>query len=59
MLKKGQKEVFEMYVLDGLTHKEIGKITKCAKGNSQSQLSRGRSKLRSILKKMNYELSFS
>lgn len=48
-LPKGYKDVFKMYVLDGLSHQEIAKILNIAPHSSSSQLARARGMLRNIL----------
>ena len=45
-LPTGYKLVFNMYVLEGMTHKEIAEILGCSLGTSKSQLSKARKYLR-------------
>ena len=48
-LPKGHREVFKLAVLDGLSHKEIGRMLGIAPHSSSSQLSRAKKMLRQLL----------
>ncbi len=48
-LPKGNREVFKLSVLDGLAHKEIGKLLGIAPHSSSSQLFRAKKMLRTML----------
>lgn len=48
-LPTGYKLVFNMYVLEGMTHKEIAESLGCSLGTSKSQLSKARKYLRTKL----------
>jgi RNA polymerase sigma factor (sigma-70 family) len=49
-LSPGYKAVFNMYVIEGYSHKDIGEILKISEGTSKSQLARAKSILQKILK---------
>ena len=49
-LPKGNREVFKLSVLDGLSHKEIGKLLGIAPHSSSSQLFRAKKMLRTMLR---------
>ena len=51
-LPVGYRTVFNLYAIEGYTHKEIAEMLNISEGNSKSQLSRARSWLRERLKKM-------
>ena len=54
-LSPAYRTVFNLHVIDGLTHEEIGKQLGISAGTSKSNLSKAREHLRSMLeKKMNY-----
>lgn len=48
-LPNGHREVFKLAVLDGLSHKEIGRLLGIAPHSSSSQLSRAKKLLRTML----------
>lgn len=48
-LPERSREVFKLFVLDGLSHKEIGKLLDIAPHSSSSQLFRAKKMLRTIL----------
>ena len=50
-LSPGYRTVFNMYVIEGYTHKEIGDILGISEGTSKSQLSRAKVILQDMLKK--------
>jgi RNA polymerase sigma factor (sigma-70 family) len=50
-LSPSYRAVFNMYVIDGYTHKEIGERLKITEGASKSNLSKARERLRQLLKK--------
>lgn len=55
-LPKGYKTVFNMYVIEGYTHKEIGEKLNISAGTSKSQLNRARKLLQKKLEEIrNYE----
>jgi RNA polymerase sigma-70 factor (ECF subfamily) len=49
-LPDGYRTVFNMYVIEGFSHKEIGAQLKISEQTSKSQLSRAKAYLREILK---------
>jgi len=54
-LSPAYKAVFNLHVIEGLSHEEIGKLLGISVGTSKSNLSKAREHLRTILeKKMNY-----
>ena len=55
-LPEGNREVFKLSVLDGLSHKEIGELLGINPHSSSSQLSRAKKTLRAIL--INYGVLF-
>lgn len=48
-LPDGYRMVFNMYVIEGYTHKEIGELLSISEGTSKSQLAKGRVLLKSKL----------
>jgi len=50
-LSPGYRTVFNMYVVEGYTHKEIGDILAISEGTSKSQLSRAKVILQQMVKK--------
>ena len=53
----GYRTVFNLYVIEGYSHKEIAKMLSISEGNSKSQLSRARQWLKAKLIKIeNFEL---
>ncbi len=52
-LSPGYQTVFNMYVIDGFSHKEIGKKLGIADGTSKSQLARARSILQKMIVNQN------
>ena len=55
-LPEGNREIFKLSVLDGLSHKEIGELLGINPHSSSSQLVRAKKMLRTIL--MNYWMLF-
>lgn len=55
-LPEGNREIFKLSVLDGLSHKEIGELLGINPHSSSSQLARAKKMLRTIL--MNYWMLF-
>ena len=51
MLPEGYKMVFNMYVVDNFTHKEIAAALNITEGTSKSQLSKAREYLKRMLEK--------
>jgi RNA polymerase sigma factor (sigma-70 family) len=51
-LSPGYKMVFNLYAIEGYTHKEIGEIMGITEGASKSQLSRARTILKDMVLKM-------
>ncbi len=49
-LPSGYRKVFELFVLEGLSHEEIGKQLKISENTSKSQLSRARVQLQRLLR---------
>lgn len=56
-LSPGYRTVFNMYVVEGYTHKEIGDIMGISEGTSKSQLSRAKIILQDLVKKFLEEKS--
>ena len=52
-LTPAYRAVFNLYVIDGYTHREIGKLLNIAEGTSKSNLVKARENLRSMLDGMN------
>jgi RNA polymerase sigma-70 factor (ECF subfamily) len=50
-LSPGYRTVFNMYVVEGYTHKEIGDMLGISEGTSKSQLSRAKVILQQMVKK--------
>ncbi len=50
-LSPGYRTVFNLYVVEGYTHKEIGDMLKISEGTSKSQLSRAKVILQDLVKK--------
>lgn len=50
-LPSGYKVVFNLYAIDGYSHKEIAETLKISENTSKSQYSRARAQLREILEK--------
>lgn len=48
-LAPGYRTVFNLYAIEGYTHKEIGKLLKISEGTSKSQLSRARFYLKKMI----------
>jgi RNA polymerase sigma-70 factor (ECF subfamily) len=48
-LSPGYRSVFNMYVIEGYSHKEIGEILGINEGTSKSQLARAKSVLRKMV----------
>ncbi|MEI6883600.1 MAG: sigma-70 family RNA polymerase sigma factor [Bacteroidota bacterium] len=51
-LPLGYRTVFNMYVIDGYTHKEIGEVLGISENTSKSQLWRAKSSMRNILRRI-------
>ena len=52
-LSPGYRAVFNLYVIDGFTHQEIGKILGISEGTSKSNLMKARDNLKKMLEKVN------
>lgn len=50
-LSPGYRTVFNMYVVEGYTHKQIGELLGISEGTSKSQLSRAKMILQDLVKK--------
>jgi RNA polymerase sigma-70 factor (ECF subfamily) len=50
------RSVFNMYVMEGLSHKEIGKVLGISEGTSKWHLSEGRRILKDKIEKLNLHL---
>ena len=50
-LSPGYRTVFNMYVVEGYSHKEIGEMLGISEGTSKSQLSRAKAILQDLVKK--------
>jgi len=55
-LPTGYKTVFNLYVIEGYKHHEIGEILGISEGTSKSQLSKARNMLKSMIKKSGIEV---
>ena len=53
-LPDGYRMVFNLYVLEGYTHKEIGEMLKISDGTSKSQLAKAKNMIRRLLIKYNF-----
>ncbi len=53
-LSPGYRQVFNMYVIEGYTHKEIGDILGISEGTSKSQLARARAILQKMVEEKMY-----
>lgn len=53
LLPKGYRTVFNLYVIEGYTHKEIGELLGVAEGTSKSQLNKAKYMLRKKIEEMN------
>ncbi len=51
-LPEGYRVVFNLYAVEGFTHREIGEMLGISEGTSKSQLSKAKSQLRSMLEKL-------
>lgn len=51
-LSPGYKVVFNLYAVEGYSHKEIAEMLGCSEGNSKSQLARARAHLQQLLMKI-------
>ena len=52
-LSPGYRAVFNLYVIDGFTHQEIGEILGISEGTSKSNLMKARDNLKKMLEKVN------
>lgn len=52
-LSPGYRTVFNLYVVEGYTHKEIGDMLGISEGTSKSQLARAKNILQSLVRKLN------
>ena len=52
-LPEGYRLVFNMYVVEGYTHKEIGELLGIAEGTSKSQLAKAKLVLKKVLSSYN------
>lgn len=52
-LSPGYRTVFNLYVVEGYTHKEIGDMLGISEGTSKSQLARAKNILQGLVKKQN------
>jgi RNA polymerase sigma-70 factor (ECF subfamily) len=48
-LSPGYKQVFNLHVIEGYSHKEIAEMTGITEGTSKSQLARAKSVLKKII----------
>jgi RNA polymerase sigma-70 factor (ECF subfamily) len=55
-LPNGTRAVFNMYVMDGLSNKEIGKVLGISEGTSKWHLSEGRRVLKEKIERLNLHL---
>ncbi|NQV03320.1 MAG: RNA polymerase sigma factor [Bacteroidia bacterium] len=54
-LPQGYRTVFNLYVIEGYKHREIGKMLKISENTSKSQLSGARKSLRKLLTSLGYD----
>ena len=61
MLPAGYRTVFNLYAIEGYSHREIGDMLGISENTSKSQLSRARKHLQDLLMKyeMNVDLKFT
>ncbi len=52
-LPAGYRTIFNLYVIEGFTHKEIGDLCQITEGASKSQLSKARQKLTQLFNRQN------
>ena len=52
-LPTGYRTVFNLYGIEGYTHKEIGKLLGISEGTSKSQLARARESIKSMIQNLN------
>ena len=52
-LPTGYKSVFNLYVIDQLSHKEIATLLKISEGTSKSQLNKARAYLKKLIDNQN------
>ena len=58
-LSASYRTVFNLHVIEGLSHEEIAKLLDISVGTSKSNLSKAKERLRSILQnKTNYNISY-
>jgi RNA polymerase sigma-70 factor (ECF subfamily) len=55
-LPNGTRAVFNMYVMEGFSHKEIGKVLGISEGTSKWHLSEGRRVLKEKIERLNLHL---
>ncbi|MBK9639189.1 MAG: RNA polymerase sigma factor [Bacteroidetes bacterium] len=55
----GYKTVFNLYAIEGYTHKEIGILLGISEGTSKSQYSRARNQLMILVQELNKENSYT
>jgi RNA polymerase sigma-70 factor (ECF subfamily) len=53
-LPEGYRMVFNLYVIEGYTHKEIGEMLNISDGTSKSQLAKAKNMIKRLLIKYNY-----
>ncbi len=53
-LPSGAKAVFNLYAIEGYSHKEIGQLLEISEGTSKSQLNYAKSKLRTLVEQFYY-----
>ncbi len=53
-LPDGYRVVFNLYAIEGFSHKEIGELLNISEGTSKSQLSKARNYIKSLLVQYNY-----
>jgi RNA polymerase sigma factor (sigma-70 family) len=58
MLPEATRAVFNMYVLEGFTHKEIGNMLGISEGTSKWHLSEGRKVLKERIEKLELNLKY-
>jgi len=58
-LPTGFRTIFNLYAVEGYTHKEIGTLLNISEGTSKSQFSRARSQLMLMVHELNKENSIT
>jgi RNA polymerase sigma factor (sigma-70 family) len=54
-IPEGCKTIFNLFVIEGYTHKEIASMLNISEGTSKSQLNASKTKLKELVNKMYYQ----